>query len=1005
MIRVLQLQYLRQLPDPLGPSTLNFPPSFSPYLDAGGLTNASLWPELNMVRAPKPVSSERIPGVGGLKYSETIVGKNGGFSAGMRVRGRRRTYKPRGGTGGTSSTTVAKKMHQRNGSATGLKPVNEHEEAAHEAEEEEAGTGDDSSDDEDGLQARLAPIQPPTVTVQSPQRSPTTPHQQQAHSQHARTLSGANQTTPSAHHLLSEEHRAIEDLLAETAHPAAAASAVPDSVDSPPAQAANPSTSRSRPVTLIPEYSHDKELSDALLWEEDRHYPRRQARFDSVPEESDEAAMSPSESTQDQSEASTVDTQPRMIMAQSSQDPSPFSYYPDVLGHGNGGSISNAASFNLVNSSASIMEGASEAALQSRRAGRLRRGPSEPELEKFKEPSPAAPSAANTPALAVAEPPPPPPVEPKKPEEAEAEAHMPLPLDSVAPLRPAGMPPRRERRRVNISFGKLNLGPPPPPSSAAPAPPLPQPTAAVAAAGAGAPSEPPQTPSKRHRAGTDPPPASNPSPTTRRQASSDAQPPTAASLAKHPSQGSLRQQQQAAPLANNPQHLTGGRTSPLKPLALLSPRTSDERTALVGKKPASPLPLTFAKTALPPAGGSSSSKSSSLSAMIAASESQSTNANPFNHNYGALIARPGDATGLDLKLFFPQTSVKVRVKSDVSAEEVIGCGLYKYWEGGLKPPLLTDAEKEAWDGESLVGKLDPARWNLHMVEDEDSGEVDDDFPGKFRLLCCCFRFTLDSMIDLLRLPALDRTKAISAFSFQAFAIVPASEAAFATNTAIQSQIQRRPSRLIGRPSASRLAPSPSSATGLVSGADAPAAPSRQDSQQHLVVEDPSDAVSTSLRADRDPVTPGPQSHAGAGPGGDEVLLRVRIPVPGLESVISTVKVTTKTYLADVVETICKKRREHLGDAKSWVLMLGDRDIIAPTDRTVESLRGNYSLRLVKKKEISGLVQATQSGQLANTNPSASIFKRLSEPAQPRYVSASDVTPQNKVCAAPLLSVY
>lgn len=30
-----------------------------------------------------------------------------------------------------------------------------------------------------------------------------------------------------------------------------------------------------------------------------------------------------------------------------------------------------------------------------------------------------------------------------------------------------------------------------------------------------------------------------------------------------------------------------------------------------------------------------------------------------------------------------------------------------------------------WDGEALVGKLDPARWNLMAAEDD--GEVDDDF--------------------------------------------------------------------------------------------------------------------------------------------------------------------------------------------------------------------------------------------------------------------------------------
>lgn len=155
-----------------------------------------------------------------------------------------------------------------------------------------------------------------------------------------------------------------------------------------------------------------------------------------------------------------------------------------------------------------------------------------------------------------------------------------------------------------------------------------------------------------------------------------------------------------------------------------------------------------------------------------------------------------------------------------------------------------------------------------------------------------------------------------------------------------------------------------------------------------------EAVSSSLLADRPPAL---AATTYAAPGGTEVYLRIKLPVPGLESVVSTVKVTTNTYIGDVLETICHKRKEHLVDPKDWVLMLGDKDIIAPTDRTVESLQGNFNLRLVKKSEIASLLKAQQaSGPLNNTNPSASIFKRLSEPAQPKYLMASDVSKISKV---------
>jgi len=122
-------------------------------------------------------------------------------------------------------------------------------------------------------------------------------------------------------------------------------------------------------------------------------------------------------------------------------------------------------------------------------------------------------------------------------------------------------------------------------------------------------------------------------------------------------------------------------------------------------------------------------------------------------------------------------------------------------------------------------------------------------------------------------------------------------------------------------------------------------------------------------------------------------------MPGLEAVVSTVKVTTNTYLADVLDTICRKRKEQLGDSKQWVLMLGDQDIIVPLDRTIESLQGSYNLRLAKKTDVAALVTAEtrdRFGRLVNRDPSASIFKRLSEPAQPKYISASDVTSLYKV---------
>lgn len=65
----------------------------------------------------------------------------------------------------------------------------------------------------------------------------------------------------------------------------------------------------------------------------------------------------------------------------------------------------------------------------------------------------------------------------------------------------------------------------------------------------------------------------------------------------------------------------------------------------------------------------------------------------------------------------------VRIRQDISVEEVIGSSLWEYWEQGREPSL--DRDLKDWDGESLTGLLDPARWNLMIAEDD--GEVDDDF--------------------------------------------------------------------------------------------------------------------------------------------------------------------------------------------------------------------------------------------------------------------------------------
>jgi hypothetical protein len=96
-------------------------------------------------------------------------------------------------------------------------------------------------------------------------------------------------------------------------------------------------------------------------------------------------------------------------------------------------------------------------------------------------------------------------------------------------------------------------------------------------------------------------------------------------------------------------------------------------------------------------------------------------ANPYSTFYGALSSKGSDA--LSLSLYFPDSKepkkkLKVAVMKDSTVEEVIGVGLWAYYDQGREPVMERD------EGE---GERETTKWNLRIVEDD--GEVDEDFPG------------------------------------------------------------------------------------------------------------------------------------------------------------------------------------------------------------------------------------------------------------------------------------
>ncbi|GAA94544.1 uncharacterized protein L969DRAFT_91500 [Mixia osmundae IAM 14324] len=334
-------------------------------------------------------------------------------------------------------------------------------------------------------------------------------------------------------------------------------------------------------------------------------------------------------------------------------------------------------------------------------------------------------------------------------------------------------------------------------------------------------------------------------------------------------------------------------------------------------------PIVFGKQ-VPPSLGLPAK--SFLSIALSSQQSDQGDSNPFNRLYGALSSK--EANAIQLSVYFPHSAkpsapLKLSLKPDLIAEEVIGAGLWAYWKDGREPALDVDSDLDT----------DTAGWNLRMVEDD--GMVDEDFP------------------------ALDRMRPIAKFAFEDFAVVRASGNQQNQNKAAQATLSRRPSRIIAR----------QVPVDAIAG-----------ERQKAALPDPAMSAA-SLQA----YTMGASSAMGV-----PVYLRIRLPMVGRDSQTTTINVPSDMYLADVLELVCRKKG--ISKPAEWALAVADRELVVPLDRTVESLRGMHSLRLIRRSR--SAAQATPKsrlGQLQNTNPSASIFKRLSESTQPRYVSATELT--------------
>ncbi|CAE6421888.1 unnamed protein product [Rhizoctonia solani] len=396
------------------------------------------------------------------------------------------------------------------------------------------------------------------------------------------------------------------------------------------------------------------------------------------------------------------------------------------------------------------------------------------------------------------------------------------------------------------------------------------------------------------------------------------------------------------------------------PPAPPTPRASGTRSraysSAAGFRVPSPEEPPMIFTRLPVAAHRPSGKSALTEALAARS---TVSDNPFTELYSAISGR-AEQGAIPFRLWFPHAnkvkdkdrrgrpieksfSLEVKVRKDALAEELIGFGLWAYWESDQEPRLdeglqgKTQAERDA--------RLSAAGWNLRMWED---GEVDTDFP------------------------AIARTQTMTQIkTFEELAIVEATPEQVQQNMAAEGSIARRPSRMmVTKPRQDSNTTGGLAPPGVVAGQAGP-----------VPMMSSSDVVTSNILTGA--------SFGGTTsvmPGGPPIFLRIKVAAKADVHYSTTINVTADTYMADVLEHVCRKRR--LQDVKEWALMTESPSILIPLDRTVASLNGTKELLLVKRSLLDSLGLGKHSRVPRSSDPNASIFDMLQDANPGRGFSSS-----------------
>ncbi|KAK3937256.1 stress-activated map kinase interacting protein 1-domain-containing protein [Diplogelasinospora grovesii] len=251
----------------------------------------------------------------------------------------------------------------------------------------------------------------------------------------------------------------------------------------------------------------------------------------------------------------------------------------------------------------------------------------------------------------------------------------------------------------------------------------------------------------------------------------------------------------------------------------------------------------------------------------------------------------------------------------VTVADLIGLSLWRYNEEKLEPPLPSDKLNVNW-------------WTLRMVEED--GEVDDDFPPLER------KKQLTSFTTANNRAGRGRS---NSKVYDIFALAQASQAEFAENQKVTPEFEQEQ---VGGEAADKDL-TPRNTPRPDTGAFAPPTRPRENPLLNTTYRS-----NTSMLADMpQPAQQPAASVPNAASCGEKKLLRIHIhsadAAPGQ---MITLDVTTETWLADVLDTACRKRQL---DKASHVLKLPHSGTVVLLDRTVASLGNVTDLDLYRRR--------------------------------------------------------